>query len=101
MCKEHNSDGNSSTETKFKLDLCILVTHLYTEFQFKMSVCDVDNEQKLKFISKSKGHNSAKNDLTGPKFLLNLRALVTHLYHKFQFKTSICDADKEQKLKTI
>ena len=29
-------------------NLCILLTHLYTEFQFKMSICNGDNERKLK-----------------------------------------------------
>ena len=35
-------------------------------------------------FSKSKGHNSAKNYLTGTKFKLDLRILVTHLYSEFQ-----------------
>ena len=62
--KGHNSAENHSTKTKFELNLCILVTHLYTEFQFKMSICNGDNERKLKMngiFSKSKGHNAAEN----------------------------------------
>ena len=39
---------NYSTGFQFKLNLCILVTHLYTEFQFKISICNGDNERKLK-----------------------------------------------------
>ena len=47
----------------------------------------------------TKGHNSAENYSTGPKFILNLRILLTHLYTEFQFKMSICNGDNEQKLK--
>ena len=47
----------------------------------------------------SKGHNSAENYSTGPKFELNLHILVTHLYPEFQFKMSICNGDNERKLK--
>ena len=36
------------TEMKFKLDQHILMTHLSTKYQFKMSMHDGDNEQKLK-----------------------------------------------------
>ena len=53
---------------------------------------------KLMEFFKSKGHNSAENYLTGPKFELNLRILVTNLYTEFQFKTSICNGDNERKL---
>ena len=63
-----------------ELDLCILVTHFWN-------------------FSESKGHNSAENYSTGPKFKLNLRILVTDLYTEFQFKMSICDGDNERKLK--
>ena len=45
--KEINSAENYSTETKFELDLCIFMTHLCTEFQFKISIYDGDNERKL------------------------------------------------------
>ena len=69
------------------------MTHLYTEFQFKMSICNGDNERK------SKGHNSTENYLTGPEFVLNLRVLKTHLYIELQYKMSICNGDNEQKLK--
>ena len=37
-----------STRPKIELNLRFLVTHLYTEFQFKMSICNGDNEWKLK-----------------------------------------------------
>ena len=56
-----------------------------------MSICNGDNERKLKIngiFSKSKGHNSAENYSTGPKFELNLRILKTYLYTEFQFKMS-------------
>ena len=50
--KSKGHTGNSAeinlTRPKFNLYLCILVTHLYTEFQFKMSICNGDNERKLK-----------------------------------------------------
>ena len=46
--KGNNSAANYTTGTKFKLDLRILVTHPYIEFQFKMSTCDEDNERKVK-----------------------------------------------------
>ena len=39
---------NYLTGPKFECNLRILVTHLYTEFQFKMSLCNGDNEHKLK-----------------------------------------------------
>ena len=48
--KEHNSSENYSTRTKFKGDLRILITHLYSEFQLKMSMYNSDNERKLKII---------------------------------------------------
>ena len=68
--KGHNSAKNYSTKTKFKPDLHVLMTHLYSEFQLKMSMYDKDNEFFfLKFL-KSKGHNSAKNYLTATKFKL-------------------------------
>ena len=69
-----------------------------------MSICNGDNERKLKIngiFSKSKGHNSAENYSTGPKFELNLGILVkhVHVYTKFQLKMSICNGDNERKLK--
>ena len=48
--KGQNSAKNCSTGTKFELDLRILVTHLYTEFQLKMSINNRDNERKLWII---------------------------------------------------
>ena len=44
----HNSAENYSAGPKFELNLCILKTHLYIEFQFKMSICNGHNERKLK-----------------------------------------------------
>ena len=46
--KGHNSAKNNSTRPKVKLHLRILLTHLYSEFQFKMSICNGDNERKMK-----------------------------------------------------
>ena len=99
--KGHYCAENYWTRPKFKLNLRILVTHLYTGFQFKMSICNGDNEQKLKSngIFLSKGHNSAKNYSTRPKFQLNLPILMTNLRTKFHFKMSICKGDNEWKLK--
>ena len=71
---------NYLNRTTSELDLCILVTHYWN-------------------FSKSKGHNSAENYSTGPKFKLNLRILLTHLYTEFQFKMSTCNGDNERKLK--
>ena len=59
-----------------------------------MSICNGDNERKLKIngiFSKSKGHNSADNYSTGPKFELSLRILVTNLCTKFHLKISMYD----------
>ena len=75
----HDIAENNSHGTISELDLCILVTHYWN-------------------FSKSKGHNCAKNYLTGPKFKLNLRILVKHLYTEFQIKVSICNGDNERKL---
>ena len=71
---------NNLNRTTSELDLCILVTHYWNYW-------------------KSKGHNSAENYSTGPKFELNLRILLTHLYTEFQFKMSICNGNNERKLK--
>ena len=99
MSKGHNY----LTGPKFELNLRILVTHLYTKFQFKMSICNEDNEQKQKingiFLSPRGINYSAENYLTGPKFELNLLILMTHQYTEFQFKMSICNGDNERKLK--
>ena len=102
--KGHNSAENHSTRTKFTLDLRIFKMHLHSEFQLKMLIYDRANERKLKNywnFSKSKGHNSAKNYSTEPKFDLNLCIVLTHLCTKFQIKMSICNGDNEQTLKII
>ena len=44
----HNSAENNSTRPKVNLNLRILLTHQYTKFQFKMSICNGDNQRKLK-----------------------------------------------------
>ena len=49
-------------------------------------------------LIKSKGHKSAENNSTGPKFELNLRILVTNLCTKFHLKISKYDLDNERKL---
>ena len=46
--KGHNSPENYSSGPKFKLNLRILLTYLHTQFQFKMSISNGDNERKLK-----------------------------------------------------
>ena len=79
-CTFKNIVENNLNRTTSELDLCILVTHYWNFF-------------------KSKGHNSAENYSTGPKFELNLRIFKTHLYTQFQFKMSICNGDNERKLK--
>ena len=81
---------------------CVFSWHIYiqnfnSKCQFDMEI--MSGNWKLMEFSKSKGHNSAENYLTGPKFKLNLRILMTHLYTKFQFKMSICNGDNERKLK--
>ena len=66
-----------------------------------MSICNGDSERKLKIngiFLKPKGHNSAENYSTGPKFELNMHILKTHLYTEIQFKMSICNGDNERKL---
>ena len=90
----HNLAENYSTRPKLKLNLRILLTHLYTKFQLKMSICNGDWN-----FSKSKGHNLAENYSTQPKLKLNLRILLTHLYTEFQLKMSICNGDDVRKLK--
>ena len=63
MSKGHNSAENNSTGPQYELNLRILVTHLHNKFQLKMSICNGDNEQKLKtnaiFLS--------PRDITRPK----------------------------------
>ena len=49
FCKSKGHNCAENYLTGFKFNLRILVTrHLYTEFQFKMSICNGDNERKLK-----------------------------------------------------
>ena len=80
-CKVHDIAENNSNRTISELwSVYSCVTHYWN-------------------FSKSKGHYSAKNNSTGPKFQLNLRILLTHLYTKFQFKMSICNGDNERNLK--
>ena len=43
--KGHNSAENNWNRTIFGLILCILLTHLYSEFQLKRSMNDRDNER--------------------------------------------------------
>ena len=92
-----NSAKNYLTETKFELDLGILMTNLYIEFQSKMSICDGDNKWKPIII----GFFSVQRSYiwTRTKFELDLRILMTHLYTKFLFKMSFCDGEYWRKLK--
>ena len=53
---------------------------------------------KLMEFFKSKGHNSAENYSTWPKFKLNLRISMTNLRTKFHLKISMYDLDNERKL---
>ena len=102
--RAYTSAENYSTRTKFKLNMPVLMTHLYFEFQLKISRFNRDNEWKLKIIRFSlspRGHNCAKNRLTGTNFELDLRILMTKLYTEFQFKMSTWDGDNEQTLKII
>ena len=78
------------------------MTHLCSKFQFKMSICNGDNERKLNII----GIFLSPRDITPPKIIWldpnsNLRIYVIHLCIKFQFKMSICNGDNEWKLKII
>ena len=41
------------------------MTHLYAEFQFKISICDGDNERKLEII----GIFPSPTDITLPKII--------------------------------
>ena len=47
-CKEHHIAENYLTKSMFEHDLCILITHLNSEFQLKMSMYGIDNERNLK-----------------------------------------------------
>ena len=44
--RKESPSGITLTRTKFELDLPILMMNLHTEFQFKMSMHNQDNEQK-------------------------------------------------------
>ena len=92
-------DPNLNTTCVFSW---VVLTHLYTVFQFKISICNGDNERKLKINGiclSPRGITLLKNYSTKPKFELNLRILVKHLYTKFHLKMSICNGDNERKLK--
>ena len=62
-CKEHNIAENNLNRTISELDLCILVAHVSSEVQLKMSMNDRDNEwhSEIICIFKTKGHTSAEN----------------------------------------
>ena len=49
--------------TQIKLDLHTLMMYLYTEFQFKLSKHDRDNEQKPIINRKSKEHKSDRKQI--------------------------------------
>ena len=78
------------------------MTHLYTEFQFKMSICNGDNERKLKingiFLS-PRGITLLKIIRPDPKS--NSTCVFSrHIYIlNFKFNMSICNGDNERKLK--
>ena len=82
---------------------CISSWHIYVPNFNSKCQCVMEimsgNWKLIKKNSKSKGHNSAENYSTGPKFQLNLRIFMTHLYTEYQFKMSICNGDNERKLK--
>ena len=44
LVQGYNISENNLARTIFELDLCILVTYLYSEFQLKMFMNDRDNE---------------------------------------------------------
>ena len=49
-CKVHNIAENNLNRTISEFDLCILVTHVYSEFRLKMSMNDRDSEWQLEII---------------------------------------------------
>ena len=75
----------------------IYIPNFNSKCRFVMEI--TSGNWKLMKFSNFKGHNSAENYSTRPKFELNLRILKTHLYTEFQFKMSICNGDIERKLK--
>ena len=88
-------DPNSNSTRVSSLHIYIL--NFNSKCQFVMEI--MSGNWKLMEFFKSKGHNSAENYSTGPKFELNLGILVTHLCTEFQVKISICNGDNERKLK--
>ena len=100
--KGHNSAENYSTRPKFKLNLRILLTHLFTELQFQMSISNGDNERKLKingiFLS-PRGITLPKIIRPNPNSNSTCVFSWTHLYPEFQFQMSIRYGDNERKLK--
>ena len=95
MPKIIRPDPNSNSTCVFSWH--IYISNFNSKCQFEMEI--MSGNWKLMEFSKSKGHNSAKNYSTGPKFELKLRILMTHLYTAFQFKMSIWNGDNERKLK--
>ena len=82
--KGHNCAEIIRLETKFKTqpeysrDTSINWISIQ-KCQFVMEIMRRGNWKLMEF-SKSKGHNSAENYSTIPKFKLNLRILVAHIY---------------------
>ena len=64
--------------------------YVHTEFQFKISIYDVDNvvseNQNHRYFSKSKRHCSAVNNSTIPILELDLLSLMRHIYTEFNSK---------------
>ena len=82
---------------------CLSSWHIYipnfnSKYQLVMEIMS-GNWKLMNFFLSPRGITLPKNYSTGPKFELNLRIVVTHLYPKFQFKMSICNGDNERKLK--
>ena len=89
-----------------ELDLTCIKIKWYTKFQLNISK---HVGEKCGQLWRTDGHHHTiirpvwrqayKNYSTGPKFKLNLRILMIHLYPEFQSKMSICNGDNEWKLK--
>ena len=86
-------DPNSNSTCVFSLHIFIHVLNFNSKCQFVMEI--MSRNWKL---LKSKGHNSAENYLTGPKFEFNLRILVINPRTKFLLKISMNDRENEWKL---
>ena len=87
-------DPNSNSTCVFSWQTYISNFNLKCQFLMeKMS-----GNWKLMEFSKSKGHNSAENYSTRPKFELNLHILVTNLCTKFHLKISMYNFNNERKL---